>query len=75
MESVMNAITIKQVVKKVSLGQSTIYKMVSEGRFRKPFQLAPNRNAWAAVTKVADAVAVPPQEVGLRHISHTSWSN
>lgn len=42
----MNAITIKQVAAKVSLGQSTIYKMVSEGRFPKPFQLAPNRNAW-----------------------------
>lgn len=42
----MNAITIDQLTKKVSLGRSTIYRLISEGRFPKPFQLVPNRNAW-----------------------------
>lgn len=42
----MNAITIDQVSKKVSLGRSTIYRLVNEGKFPKPFQLVPNRNAW-----------------------------
>lgn len=42
----MNAITIDQLVKKTSLGRSTIYRMISEGKFPKPFQLVPNRNAW-----------------------------
>lgn len=42
----MNAITIDQLTKKVSLGRSTIYRLISEGKFPKPFQLVPNRNAW-----------------------------
>ncbi|AJX19956.1 AlpA family transcriptional regulator [Burkholderia pseudomallei] len=42
----MRAIRIKQVIEKVSLSQSTIYKMMTEGGFPKPFQLAPNRVAW-----------------------------
>lgn len=42
----MKALKIKDVVEKVSLGQSTIYKMVSLGTFPKPFQIAPNRVAW-----------------------------
>ncbi|WP_103035267.1 helix-turn-helix transcriptional regulator [Castellaniella caeni] len=42
----MKALKIKDVVEKVSLGQSTIYKMVAEGGFPRPFQIAPNRVAW-----------------------------
>lgn len=42
----MKALKIKDVVEKVSLGQSTVYKMVAEGAFPKPFQIAPRRIAW-----------------------------
>lgn len=42
----MKAITINQVVDKVALGRSTIYRLIAEGKFPKPFQLVPNRNAW-----------------------------
>lgn len=42
----MKAIRIKEVATKIGLGQSTIYRMIAEGRFPKPFLIAPNRNAW-----------------------------
>lgn len=42
----MRAITINELVNKVSLGRSTIYRLIDEGKFPKPFQLVPNRNAW-----------------------------
>ncbi|WP_009522283.1 AlpA family transcriptional regulator [Imbroritus primus] len=42
----MKAINIKQVAEKVSLGKSTIYRMVAEGEFPKPFSLGSNRTAW-----------------------------
>lgn len=42
----MNAITIAELTKKVSLGRSTIYALIAKGQFPKPFALAPNRNAW-----------------------------
>jgi prophage regulatory protein len=42
----VNAITIRQVASKVALGRSTIYRLIAEGKFPKPFQLVPNRNAW-----------------------------
>jgi len=42
----MKAINIKQVADKLSLGQSTIYRMVSKGEFPKPFSLGGNRTAW-----------------------------
>lgn len=42
----MNALTIKQVVAKVALGQSTIYRMIARGEFPKPFSLVGNRTAW-----------------------------
>lgn len=42
----MKALKIKDVVEKVSLGQSTVYKMVAAGEFPRPFQIAPNRVAW-----------------------------
>jgi prophage regulatory protein len=30
----------------VGLGESTIYRMIAEGRFPKPFEIVPKRNAW-----------------------------
>ncbi len=42
----MKAIKIKQVAEKVSLGQSTIYRMIAKGEFPKPFSLGANRSAW-----------------------------
>ncbi|WP_207000627.1 AlpA family transcriptional regulator [Trinickia mobilis] len=42
----MRAINIKQVAAKVSLGQSTIYRMIAKGEFPKPFSLGGNRTAW-----------------------------
>lgn len=42
----MKAISIKQVSEKVSLGQSTIYRMIAKGEFPKPFSLGGNRRAW-----------------------------
>lgn len=42
----MKALNIKQVAEKLSLGQSTIYRMISKGEFPKPFSLGGNRTAW-----------------------------
>lgn len=42
----MKAINIRQVAEKVSLGKSTIYRMVADGDFPKPFSLGANRTAW-----------------------------
>jgi prophage regulatory protein len=42
----MRAIRIKEVATKIGLGPSTIYRMVAEGRFPRPFPIAPNRIAW-----------------------------
>ncbi|ANA32271.1 hypothetical protein R82526_01544 [Ralstonia mannitolilytica] len=42
----MKAINIKQVAEKVSLGQSTLYRMIAEGKFPKPFLLAGNQKRW-----------------------------
>jgi prophage regulatory protein len=42
----MKALNINQVADKVSLGKSTIYRMVAKGQFPKPFPLAANRSAW-----------------------------
>lgn len=42
----MKALRIKDVIDKVSLSQSTIYKMISQGEFPKPFPLGPARVAW-----------------------------
>ncbi|VCU70851.1 Prophage CP4-57 regulatory protein (AlpA) [Pigmentiphaga humi] len=43
----MNALKIKDVLKKVSLGQSTVYKMIAEDKFPKPFRISDNRVAWS----------------------------
>lgn len=42
----MKAIRIKDVIQKVSLGQSTIYAHIAKGEFPKPFELTPGRVAW-----------------------------
>jgi len=42
----VKALNIKQVAEKLSLGQSTIYRMISKGEFPKPFSLGGNRTAW-----------------------------
>ncbi|PVX84309.1 helix-turn-helix transcriptional regulator [Paraburkholderia unamae] len=42
----MKAIRIKEVAAKVGLGQSTLYRMIADGRFPKPFELVPGRTAW-----------------------------
>lgn len=42
----MRALNIKQVAAKLSLGRSTIYRMISRGDFPKPFSLGGNRTAW-----------------------------
>nr|WP_269432179.1 AlpA family transcriptional regulator [Cupriavidus basilensis] len=42
----MKALNIKQVAEKLSLGQSTIYRMIERGEFPKPFNVYSNRTAW-----------------------------
>ncbi|SMG09869.1 helix-turn-helix transcriptional regulator [Paraburkholderia susongensis] len=42
----MNSIGIDKLTSKVDLGRSTIYRLIAEGKFPKPFQILPNRNAW-----------------------------
>ncbi|WP_196788649.1 AlpA family phage regulatory protein [Burkholderia cepacia] len=42
----MRALRMKEVVKKVGLGQSTLFRMINAGTFPKPFELAPDRAAW-----------------------------
>ncbi|AYQ89310.1 AlpA family phage regulatory protein [Burkholderia gladioli] len=42
----MKALRIKDVAAKIGLGQSTIYRLVAQGTFPKPFEIMPKRNAW-----------------------------
>ncbi|WP_257756936.1 helix-turn-helix transcriptional regulator [Burkholderia glumae] len=42
----MKALRIKDVAAKIGLGQSTIYRLVAQGAFPKPFEIVPKRNAW-----------------------------
>lgn len=42
----MNAIKIKRVAENVSLGQSTIYRWINEGKFPKPFDIGGNQKRW-----------------------------
>ncbi|HDR8932824.1 TPA: AlpA family phage regulatory protein [Burkholderia vietnamiensis] len=37
---------MKDLVVKVGLGQSTLYRMIATGTFPKPFELVPGRTAW-----------------------------
>jgi predicted DNA-binding transcriptional regulator AlpA len=46
LECSMRAIRIKEVIAKVGLGQSTLYRMMAAGQFPKPFEIVPGRNAW-----------------------------
>jgi prophage regulatory protein len=42
----MRAIRLPEVINKVGLRQSTIYRMIADGTFPKPFEIVPKRNAW-----------------------------
>ncbi|MBR8377916.1 AlpA family transcriptional regulator [Burkholderia cenocepacia] len=42
----MRALRMKDVVEKVGLGQSTIYRLMAADQFPKPFEIVPKRNAW-----------------------------
>ncbi|CAM8755257.1 Prophage CP4-57 regulatory protein (AlpA) [Burkholderia pseudomallei] len=42
----MKALRMKDIVDKVGLGQSTLYRMIAAGTFPKPFELVPGRTAW-----------------------------
>lgn len=42
----MRAIRLKEVCQKVGLGESTLYRMIAEEKFPKPFEIVPKRNAW-----------------------------
>ncbi|MCA8026458.1 helix-turn-helix transcriptional regulator [Burkholderia cepacia] len=42
----MKALRIKDVIAKVGLGQSTIYRLMAADQFPKPFEIVPKRNAW-----------------------------
>ncbi|WP_186211120.1 AlpA family transcriptional regulator [Burkholderia gladioli] len=42
----MKALRMKEVVEKVGLGESTLYRMIADGKFPKPFEIVPKRNAW-----------------------------
>jgi len=45
----MNAIEIDQVANKVKLSQSTIYGMIAEGKFPRPFALLGTHPAWLVI--------------------------
>ncbi|MDN7724975.1 helix-turn-helix domain-containing protein [Burkholderia gladioli] len=42
----VKALRIKDVAAKIGLGHSTIYRLVAQGAFPKPFEIVPKRNAW-----------------------------
>lgn len=42
----MKVLRMKDLVVKVGLGQSTLYRMIATGTFPKPFELVPGRTAW-----------------------------
>lgn len=42
----MKVLRMKDLVVKVGLGQSTIYRMMADGTFPKPFELMPKRSGW-----------------------------
>lgn len=42
----MKALNVKQVAEKIALSESTIYRMVNNGDFPKPFTLYSNRTGW-----------------------------
>jgi prophage regulatory protein len=39
-------IRLKELLEIVPLGRSTVWKLVSEGRFPKPVKLSPRTTAW-----------------------------
>ncbi|MCA8086974.1 AlpA family transcriptional regulator [Burkholderia cenocepacia] len=42
----MRALRMKDVIEKVGLEQSTLYRLMECGAFPKPFELVPGRTAW-----------------------------
>ena len=46
--SALRVIRMKELVSKVGYARSTIYALIKEGRFPKPFKLVPNgrANGW-----------------------------
>ncbi|OXI70125.1 hypothetical protein CFB81_16450 [Burkholderia sp. AU28863] len=66
----MKVLRMKDLVEKIGLGQSTIYRMMADGTFPKPFELMPKRSGWfedvidewlAARAGRLAAVTTPPQ--------------
>lgn len=64
----MKILRIKDVISKVSLSQSTVYKLVALGDFPKPISLAPNRVGWVEseveewlAEKIAARIAPTPK--------------
>ena len=50
--STLRIIRMKELVSKVGYARSTIYALIKEGRFPKPFKLVPNgrANGWLEET-------------------------
>ena len=50
--SALRVIRMKKLVSKVGYARSTIYALIKEGRFPKPFKLVPNgrANGWLEET-------------------------
>ena len=50
--SALRVIRMKELVSKVGYARSTIYALIKEGRFPKPFKLVPNgrANGWLEET-------------------------
>ena len=50
--SALRIIRMKELVSKVGYARSTIYALIKEGRFPKPFKLVPNgrANGWLEET-------------------------
>ena len=50
--SALRIIRMKELVSKVGYARSTIYTLIKEGRFPKPFKLVPNgrANGWLEET-------------------------
>ncbi|WP_186076191.1 helix-turn-helix transcriptional regulator [Burkholderia gladioli] len=67
----MKALRIKDVATKIGLGQSTIYRLVAQGDFPKPFEIMPKRNAWLE----EDVDAWLAQRAGRTQAADTDRSN
>ncbi|WP_322082887.1 AlpA family phage regulatory protein [Burkholderia sp. BCC1972] len=69
----MKVLRMKDLIGKVGLGQSTIYRMMAAGTFPKPFELMPKRSGWfedvidewlaARAGRLASVTAPPPSPI------------